>query len=419
MYDITGLNYTPLNNTEWFAKSIFGGDLVSRGKILTLENVKESADLNIFDLTGKILQKDDRNCAWTPEQIIYLKNKRVEVITYKINEEQCIDALETKNTVWLLSKGAKNTELPQDLEGITMERIAQQTSEEVETLIFGGDASNADEFDGVVQTLTKSTASLKLQGVTITTTNVLSEIEKLYLSIPLAVRKSGKKEGTLCIYVSYDVYEYITIALASVNGSNVVINPSFTIQNEDVKYLGVDIIPVLGLDTNEMVASKWTNLVLVTDLVSDIHNIRLGQFPAPYDSKIFIDGRLRLGAGVILESEAVLYSPDVTTNIPAVEPATAPIVAPLSITEPPQAVGFDGVSLIVDGIDQTPKNKLKAVGDIVAQIEVCEYIEDIESIMYTEAHTLRNSPTVKEKGEAKIQELLKEKGGNDGVQANE
>jgi len=425
MYDITGLHYYPSTNREWFAEAIFGGNLVESGNILPLEGVKESTDLNLFSLVGKMLQKDSRDCAWTPNQIAKLSNKTLQVITYKINLEQCIDELEAKNTIWMLKAGANNDSLPTDLENLTMSRISNETSNEVEELIIGGNSANADEFDGLVQTLLKSSDSIKIQGVALTIENILSEIQKLYLTIPKNVRAQGKKEGTLRIYTSYDDIELVKIALSSVYGSNVVINPNFTINGDVVKYLGVELVPVLGMPENTMVGANWDNLILGTDLISDFANIRLKNKEYPLDNIVAVKGRMRIGFSILFDNEAVIYSPEATASARLMldteaDPETEEYVeteediearikeleaALQALQSKNTPVGYDGVSLIVDGIDQTPVHKLPKVGDLTATINASDGIGEIKKILETELNTLRHSDNIKNAGEARIKEL--------------
>lgn len=312
MYNISELFYTPSNNREWFSRAIFGGELLEKGKIMPLEGVKKSTNLNLFDLSDPVLKRDLGDCSWDPDQAIKLSNKTLEVINYRINLEQCLDALEEKNTIWLQTPGAKNRSLPTELEALTLERIANQVSNQIEQMIFTGKAASG-EFDGVVATLTASTKSVKVDGVALTNENILAEIQKVYMAIPLNVRASGKKNGTLCLYLSYEAYELVMTALATVYNSNVVINPNFTMNGEIIKYMGVELVPVYGLYTNTMVAANWTNLILGTDLISDTQEVRLGQFAPPNDNKIFIDARFRIGFAIPFEDEAVLYTDIVVT----------------------------------------------------------------------------------------------------------
>lgn len=310
MYDISSLTYQPSSNMDWFTKAVFGGKLIEKGKITPIIGVKESTQLNLIDLAGNILQADARDCSWTPQQIAKLSEKELKVKTYKINLEQCLDDLERKRTIWMMGPGAKNQELPDTLEEATMTLLANELSSEIEAKIFNGDSANPNDFDGVTKVLTNSTDSIKIKGVTLTKSNVLDEIEKAFAALPEDVAAAGLEKESLNIYVSYATLMKVKIALGGVFGTNVVVNPNFIVENDVVKYLGAEIVPVKGIDENDMVVAEASNFLLGTDLLSDLEEIRLGQFPAPHDNKIFIDGRLRLGFAIPFEEEVVFYSPN-------------------------------------------------------------------------------------------------------------
>lgn len=319
MYDITPLSYKPSTQMDWFTKSIFGGKLIAKNRITPLIGIKDGTLLNLMELNGDILQADNSNCGWTPEKIARLSEKEVKVKNYKINLEQCIDDLEKKRTSQMLKPGAKNTELPDTLEEATMILLAAQLSKEIETKIFSGDSSvSPDQFDGVTKILTDSTVCKKVVGVALTKANILEEIEKAYVAIPEDVlSKAGELDesgegGTLFIAMSFKSIQKVKMALAGTYGANVVINPNFSISNDVVRYMGVELISVLGIGENDLIIYDSSNLILGTDLLDDLENIRLGQFPAPNDSKIFIDGRMRLAVAIPFEDEVVFYSPNNT-----------------------------------------------------------------------------------------------------------
>lgn len=312
MYDITPLSYFPSNNMDWFTKAVFGGKLIEKGKITPIIGVKESTMLNLVDMTGNILQADGRDCSWTPQQIAKLSEKELKVKTYKINLEQCLDDLERKRTIWMMGPGAKNQELPDTLEEATMTLLASELSSEIETKIFKGDSSaNENDFDGVTKVLTNSTEAVKVKGVKLTKENVLDQIQNAFSKLPDDVAAIGLEKQSLNIYVSYQTLMKVKIALAGVFGQNVVVNPNFIVENDAVKYLGAEIVAVKGIDEDDMVIAEASNFLLGTDLLSDLEEIRLGQFAAPNDNKIFIDGRLRLGFAIPFEDEVVFYSKNI------------------------------------------------------------------------------------------------------------
>ena len=308
LYNINSLTYQPSSNMDWFTKAIFGGKLIEKGRVTPVVGIKDSTLLNLIDIAGNILQEDTQNCAWTANEIARLSEKELKVKNYKINLEQCIDDLERKRTIWMLSPGARNQELPDSLEEATMALLAAELSSEIETKIFGGDSStNSTDFDGAVKVLTNSADAIKIAGTPLTKANVLGEIEKVFAALPESVLLKGLEENTLNLFVSYATLLKVKMALGEVFGENTVVLPAFSIEGDVVRYLGVEIVPVKGIGESDIIAADAKNFLIGTDLVSDLEEIRLGQFPAPNDSKIFIDGRLRLGFAIPFEDEVVYY----------------------------------------------------------------------------------------------------------------
>lgn len=307
MYNISPLSYQPSTNMDWFTKALFGGRLIENGKIDVITGVKESTFLNLLNFEHTLLQPDGRDCAWTPEQVFKLSEKEVKIKTYKINLEQCIDDLERKRINVMLKPGAKNTDLPEALEEATMEMLAAELSSEIETKIFTGNSTtDPNDFDGAVTVLSASTEAIKITGSVLTKTNIVAEIEKVYNAIPENVLVKGLENDSVKIYVAYETLQRLKMALASV--SNQVIATAFTLEAEALRYLGLEIVPVKGLNNKTIIAADISNFLLATDLLSDTEEIRIGQFPAPHDSKIFIDGRLRLGFVIPFEDEVVFYN---------------------------------------------------------------------------------------------------------------
>lgn len=321
VYKISGLSYTPHENMEWFTRSIYGGRLVQGGYIRVLTDIKGEELLSSIDLENKILQADGKDCAWTPNQLIKLSEQKARVKTYKINAEQCIDELENKRTAYMLSPGAKNDELPDELEAATLWLLAIGLSNEIEQMIIGGDETkDPNDFNGLVKTLLASPDSIQLQGQTITVANVLSLVQEVYDAIPEDVLQA-EDNGTLYAFVSYATRRKLRNALAI--ATNQVLYPNFTLEEGDkrnpkIYYLGMEIVPVKSTTytniDNTIIALIGSNALLLTDLMSDLENIELGQFPAPHDSKVYIRGRLRLGFAIPFADECVIMSPLISAD---------------------------------------------------------------------------------------------------------
>lgn len=203
MYKINGLTQTARENPEWFMRAMFGGRLIQEGRLRVMTGVKGDELLNQIDLENKILQIDGLDCAWTPNQIIKLSEKKASVRTYKINLEQCIDTLENKRTMYMLGEGATNDELPAELEQATLYLIAIGLSNEIEQMMIGGDPSvDPNSILGMEPMLLASTEAAKRVGAVLTEANILSEIKAAYSMVPEDVLQAEDR-GTLNLYFSY------------------------------------------------------------------------------------------------------------------------------------------------------------------------------------------------------------------------
>lgn len=304
MYNINGLSYQASRQPDWFTKALFTGKIVDGGYIRILPNVKKSTYLNMLDLDGNVLQKSANDCSWNPTAALKISEALATVTDYKIQLEDCIEKF---NSTWLVDKmkaGANVNELPATLEEASLDIIGKSVSADIERMLFGGDSANENEFDGIVKLLTDATKTIKVSGSTITKGNVIAEIEKVFSVIPEGVLQQG--EDKIKIFVSYNTYRALKMALANVNSQ--VIAAAFTVSGDSIHYLGVEVVPAKGITNGQMVAASIDNLIMLTDLVSDFSQVELGTFAKPNDNKLWVKGALKVGVAVAYPDEAVLYA---------------------------------------------------------------------------------------------------------------
>lgn len=326
MYHISGLTLTARENPEWFTRATFSGRLISGGYIRFLTGIKGDEIINKLTLENKVLQIDGLDCGWTPNKIFKISEKKASVKTYKINLEQCLNELEQTRLKYQFSPGANNESLPSDLEESTMMLLAIQIADEIEQMVINGnEAENPNEFDGLYTQLINSTEAIKIHGQEITSANALAAFRQVYNAIPLEVLQTRARNGSrIYIMGSYGTERALLDALDE--KSNQTLTESWSVtggpDEPRIYYRGIEFVPVVGLDNTTLIAYENANAMILTDLESDLEDIRMGSFPAPNDDKIWVKGRMRLGFGIPFEEEMVIYSAaiaegDQTTGRPA------------------------------------------------------------------------------------------------------
>lgn len=312
--------YTVKKQPEWFYKVLQKAHTIDNGYVRVLPNVtKDTYIRKLVMANNTISQVDGRDCAWSPQQRFTFDGKTVTVKNFKINEEQCLEELDSIYSEMIFNSiGATKDKWPavgepESLESAIMFHLQNSLSNDIERLIWGGSGNTvAGIHDGILDKALADTDTIKVANpVSIDASNVLAEIQRVYDAIPNSVLNEGEFEpekAAVKIFVSLDIMRYLKQALSTTPTNYLVTLPSFTIEGGKIFYMGVEIC-LVGLQPNTMIAASKDNLYFATDLLSDTQEIRTQMGNDLYDeSKWYAKGAYRADAGYIFGDEVVIYS---------------------------------------------------------------------------------------------------------------
>lgn len=314
------IQYTVKNNGDWFYKSLKKAHTLANDYVRVLPNVTKDIYLHKLVMANNtVSQVDLRDCDWTPTQRFQLDGVTMTLRNFKINEEQCLEALDSIYSEMVYNSiGATKDEWPaahdggESLESAVMFHLQNALSQDVERLIWGGSGNAvAGIQDGIIDKALADANTIKITGVTLDATNILAEIAKVYDAIPDRVLNDGEfdpEKAAVKIFVSIKTMRYLKQALSTVPTNYQVVLPSFAIDGGRVYYMGVEIV-IAGVPDDVMVAASRDNLVFITDLLSDTSEIRAQMGNDLYDeNKWYAKGAYRANAGYIFGDEVVIYS---------------------------------------------------------------------------------------------------------------
>lgn len=315
------IQYTVKNNGEWFYQSLKKAHTLANDYVRVLPNVTKDIYLHKLVMAqNTVSQVDLRDCDWTPTQRFQLDGVTMSLKNFKINEEQCLEALDSIYSEMVYNSiGATKDKWPaahdggESLESAIMFHLQNSLANDIERLIWGGSSANtvAGVQDGIIDKALADANTIKISGVTIDADNVLGEIKKVYDAIPDRVLNDGEFEPTKAavkIFVSLKTMRYLKQALSTVPTNYQVVLPSFAIEGGKVYYMGVEVV-IAGVPDDVMVAASRDNLVFITDLLSDTSEIRAQMGNNLYDeAKWYAKGAYRANAGYIFGDEVVIYS---------------------------------------------------------------------------------------------------------------
>ena len=314
--------YKVKEQPEWFYKTLRKAKTIDGGYVRVLSNITK--DTNVRKLVmdkNTISQLDPRDCSWTPTKRFTFDSKLMSVRNYKIQEEQCLQDLDSLYSEMIFNSiGANKTSWPavgepESLESAIMFHLQNSLSNDIERIICVGEGNEvAGIHDGIVDKLAASADSIKVENaVTIDASNVLAEIARVYDAIPDNVLYEGEfdpEKAAVKIFISLDIYRYLMHALSTVPTQYLVQVPAFTKEGNKIFYMGVELVTV-GLPANTMIAASKDNLVFLTDLLSDTVEIDAEMGKNAYDRNTwYVVGNYRANSDVIFEDECVLYQKD-------------------------------------------------------------------------------------------------------------
>ena len=314
------ISFTPKVMPDWYYKVLLKPNFIAKDYIRVEPNVTKEAVLRKLVMANNtVSQVDNRDCAWTPKQRFSNDTETFTVKNWKINEEQCLEELDSIYSENVLSEfrnyqsGATKTVMPNDLENAVMLHLENSLGADIDRIIIGGDGNAVDGIqNGLIDKALASSNVIKVSGVNIDTTNVLTEIQKVYDAIPNVVLNESLYEpekAAVRIFVDINTYRYALQALSGVAGEYQVVLPSWTYEGGVLRYMGVEVALVSYMPANTMFAASRDNMIFFTDLLSDTNEIRVAHGNDLKDeSMVYIKGAYRAEAAFVFEDEVVLYS---------------------------------------------------------------------------------------------------------------
>lgn len=269
-------------------------DTISKGLVTIAEDVNFKLSLRKIQYTNGTTAY---SCGFTPAGAIVLNENTLEPKKFKNDLDVCKEDFRATWSDAIMGADASNPNAPADImEALQMEVLGAM-AEKLETDIWQGDASNADEFDGFITLWTADADIIKGGNGLTNPSQVVSESNVLdsYLKPALNAVPYALRRKELVVAVSPDVAQAYAFKLATAGVTNGFGNTDFALS------IGRYQIQVVnGLPDNTVVVFEKKNLVFGTGLLADYNTFTL----VDEDSIGLLTGKVR---GKVVYSAGVGY----------------------------------------------------------------------------------------------------------------
>lgn len=292
--------FTGIDAEGFYAKALLTGK--SKEAFKLIPNVKSKIKLGELSI-GNIL--GDADCSFSSAGEGVLSQKAFEVNAIKINLEYCQRTFEINYLSQLLRPGSNNDEIiPASVESFLLDQVALKISADTEQLVWKGNTATASYplslYDGLEKQLLADGTVIDVVSTTLSKANIIAQLGLVYDAIPETIL--GAED--LRIFLSPSAFRFYREALATASAE-----ANFMQAYTELHFLDVKLSVAPGISTNKMVAARTSNLLLLTDLMSDFEDIQiLPQKSVTGVPVVRMVGEFKFGVGYIFGSEIVFYN---------------------------------------------------------------------------------------------------------------
>ena len=293
---ITGSTYAGEFAGKYLGAALLSADTLDKGAITILPNVKYKAAMKVGAFSNLVRSAD---CDFdSTTSTLTLTEKVLTPTELQVNLQICKKELHADWEAAQMGFSAFD-ELPPLFSDFVIARVAAEVAKATETSIWQGSAGEGN-FDGFETLLTADSDVVDVTAVTVTTSNVIAQLQAIVDAIPSGVY--GKED--LTIYVSQNIAKAYVGAQAALGYRDL-----YHVGQTEMNFQGIPLFATGGLADNTAVAAQKSNLFFGTGLLDDRNEVKVIDM-ADLDGSQNVRVVMRYTAGVQhgIGSDIVLYS---------------------------------------------------------------------------------------------------------------
>lgn len=285
----------------FYSKALLLGN--TKENITIYPNVKSKVKIASLDLDN-IVQAD--GCDFEDQGTSTLAQKTLEVCPLKINLQYCTLTFEANYLSEQLRAGSNQGEvMPTSTSDYIVGQVMKHVNAFLEKLIWQGDVDGSPAngpmtlCDGLLKKFDADGDVVKINNTTITTSNVIAELTKVYEGIPDELY-DGMQELKWFIPVGVaKIYKQVVAAASA---------ETYYVKDAELSFLGIQMIVTKGMPANTMVCAAKENLWMGTDLMSDLEDIKIiNLYDTLGEKKVRLVGGFKFGVNYGVSEEVVYY----------------------------------------------------------------------------------------------------------------
>lgn len=296
-------NFEGRKAAGYIAPALFGGRTLMSGtpQVTVHENIKYKLNVRNFDVSADLVK--DANCDFDPTSTITNSDTVLQPKELKTNLQVCFDDWYDQWEAEQIRGSRLDGGEPREWMDFLMDRVNARIANRVENLVWQG-ADATDEFEGFLSRL----SSPDVNAATVSASNVLAEMEKVYNAINADVFDQLDDQG-LVWAVGTKIWKFHQAALSATNNGQGY-ETQGTVGEKPSNYKGLDLVRLPGLPDDTMVVYRTGDLHFGTNLLTDFTNVKVVDTRDTLaDNNLRVTMRYAAGTQITNRTDIVLYAP--------------------------------------------------------------------------------------------------------------
>lgn len=262
---LTG-NFAGEKASGYLYPAILAANTIGSGIVTTHENIKYKLNVRNLATTGFLA---NATCDFTDTGNVALSDVVLEPKELQVNIELCKKDFRTQWEAMEMRGAITGQELPASFQEFFIQKNLELIAKDFEVAIWQG-TNIGGSFEGLQAKLAANGAVVDVVGTTLSASNILAELVKVYDAIPDEVYVADDVK----IIIPISAAKFYQQALAAV-GSDAGYLAQSTVGAKPLNYQGIDLVVANGLGANKMIAARTSDLHFGTNVLTDLAELRV------------------------------------------------------------------------------------------------------------------------------------------------
>ena len=302
---LTG-NFAGEKASGYLYPAILAANTIGSGIVTTHENVKYKLNVRNLATTGFLA---NATCAFESTGEVALSDVVLEPKELQVNIELCKANFRTQWESLEMRGAITGQEIPASFQEFFIQKNLELIAKDFEVAVWQG-TDTGGSFEGLQAKLAANTDVIDVTGTTLSASNIMAELGKVYDAIPDEVFVAEDVKIIIPISAAKFYQEALSAVGEGYNGGT---GAGYLTQSvvgaKPLNYQGIDLVVANGLGANKMIAARTSDLHFGTNVLTDLAELRVIDMAETDGSdNVRFVARMTGGTQVTNGSNVVYYS---------------------------------------------------------------------------------------------------------------